>query len=445
MLELKEKVEKIKGIVDSIQTVNQTGVVSRVIGIVIEATGPALKVGDQVTIAAPQGLIPGEVVGFKEGKIYLMLLGEMTGVGPGAVVVAGGNALVARVGPELLGRVLDGLGNPIDAGPPLLCKDSRPLTGTSPAPLERKRITQPLYTGIRAIDCFLTCGLGQRIGIFAGSGLGKSILLGMIARSSSADVNVIGLVGERGREVREFIEKDLGVEGLKKSVVVAVTSDCSPLLRIKGLMLATTIAEYFRDLGKDVALMVDSLTRVAMGQREIGLSIGEPPTTRGYTPSVFALFPKLLERAGQSKKGSITGFYTVLVEADDLSEPISDAVRAILDGHIVLSRNLVSKYHYPAIDVLESISRLMPDVVTPEHLDIAGKCREILAVYRDAEDLINIGAYVKGSSPKIDFALEKIDALNSFLRQKVDERADFSQSLETLKQIQAKPAKDEEV
>jgi len=391
MLKLKEKVEKIKNIVNSVQTVDQSGVVSRVIGTVIEATGPALKVGDQVSIATPNGFVAGEVVGFKDGRIYLMPLGEMIGIGPGAVVLAGGNTLIARVGPELLGRVLDGLGNPIDDGPPLLCRETRPFICSSPAPLERKRITQPLYTGIRAIDCFLTCGLGQRIGIFAGSGVGKSILLGMIAKLSSADVNIIGLVGERGREVREFLEKELGPEGLKKSVVVAVTSDRSPLLRIKGLMLATTIAEYFRDQGKNVALMIDSLTRVAMGQREIGLSIGEPATTRGYTPSVFALFPKLLERAGQSKKGSITGFYTVLVEADDFSEPISDATRAILDGHIVLSRNLASKYHYPAIDILESISRLMSDVVSPEHMDIAGKCREIMAVYRDAEDLVNIG------------------------------------------------------
>jgi flagellum-specific ATP synthase len=445
MLKLREKVEKIKVIVDSVQTVNQSGVVSRVVGTVIEATGPALKVGDQVTITTPNSLVTGEVVGFKDSGIYLMPLGEMTGIGPGAVVMASGNTLIVRVGPELLGRVLDGLGNPIDGGPPLICKDSRPFIGTSPAPLERKRITQPLYTGIRSIDCFLTCGLGQRIGIFAGSGIGKSILLGMIAQSSSADINVIGLVGERGREVREFIEKELGSGGLKKSVVVAVTSDSPPLLRIKGLMLATTIAEYFRDQGKNVALMIDSLTRVAMGQREIGLSIGEPATTRGYTPSVFALFPKLLERAGQSKKGSITGFYTVLVEADDLSEPISDATRAILDGHIVLSRNLASKYHYPAIDILESISRLMPDVVTSEHMDIAGKCREIMAVYRDAEDLVNIGAYVKGSSQKIDFALEKIDALNNFLRQKIDEKADYNQSLEILKQILAKTVKDEKV
>ncbi|HHE64871.1 MAG TPA: FliI/YscN family ATPase, partial [Bacteroidetes bacterium] len=288
-------------------------------------------------------------------------------------------------------------------------------------------------------------GQGQRIGIFAGSGVGKSVLLGMIARSSSADVNVIGLVGERGREVRDFIEKDLGPEGLKKSVIVAVTSDKSPLLRIKGLMLATTIAEYFRDQGGNVALMVDSLTRVAMGQREIGLSIGEPPTTRGYTPSVFSLFPKLLERAGQSKNGSITGFYTVLVEGDDLSEPISDITRSILDGHIILSRSLASKFHYPAIDILESISRLMPDVASEDHLKTTSERRSILADYRDAEDLINIGAYVKGSSAKIDFTLERIDSLNDFLKQPVGERSDFNQSLARLKQILTGPQDNEKV
>lgn len=435
MLAISEKAAKVKGIIDSIQFVSQKGVIKRVVGIVIEATGPALKVGDQVSIDIPNGAIPGEVVGFRDGCIYLMPLGEMTGIGPGAAVTASGKTLTVQVGPELLGRVVDGLGRPIDNGPPLLCQEIRPLTASAPRPLERQRITEPLFTGIRAIDGFLTMGRGQRIGIFAGSGVGKSVLLGMIARSTSADVNVIGLVGERGREVRDFIEKDLGEEGLKKSVIVAVTSDESPLLRIKGLMLATTIAEYFRDQGNNVALMIDSLTRVAMGQREIGLSIGEPPTTRGYTPSVFSLFPKILERAGQSKNGSITAFYTVLVEGDDLSEPISDITRSILDGHIVLSRKLASRFHYPAIDVLESISRLMPDICTKEHLETASKCRTILADYSDAEDLINIGAYVKGSSVKIDYTIERIDTLNGFLSQQIEERSDFQQSLDRLQQI----------
>jgi flagellum-specific ATP synthase len=445
MLAIEEKVNKIKGILDSVQTINQSGVVKRVVGIVIEASGPALRVGDQVSISTAKGSIQGEVVGFKDSCIYLMPLAEMAGIGPGSVVTASGKQIVARVGPELLGRVLDGLGNPIDNGPPLLCQQVLPIQNDSPPPMERRRISEPLVTGIRAIDSFLTMGLGQRIGIFAGSGVGKSMLLGMIARSSSADINVIGLVGERGREVRDFIEKDLGAEGLKKSVIVAVTSDQSPLLRIKGLMMATTIAEYFRDQGKNVALMVDSLTRVAMGQREIGLSIGEPPTTRGYTPSVFSLFPKLLERAGQSQKGSITAFYTVLVEGDDLSEPISDVTRSILDGHIVLSRDLASKYHYPAIDVLGSISRLMPDITAKEHLQLAGKCRGVLSDYRDAEDLISIGAYVKGSSAKIDYAMERIDKLNDFLKQEIDDTSTFDQTLKRLNEIAAGSQENEEV
>ena len=445
MLAIKDKVDKVKNIIDSVQAVNQRGVVKRVIGIVIEASGPALRVGDQVSVETPDGPIPGEVVGFKDKSIYLIPLGEMAGVGPGSVVTASGRTLSTPVGPELLGRVLNGIGNPIDNGPPLLCQETRPLASASPHPLERKRITKPLVTGIKAIDCFLTMGQGQRVGIFAGSGVGKSVLLGMIARSSKADVNVIGLLGERGREVLDFIEKDLGPEGLKKSVIVAVTSNESPLLRIKGLMLATTIAEFFRDQGKNVALLVDSLTRVAMGQRAIGLSIGEPPTTRGYTPSVFSLFPKILERAGQSKNGSITGFYTVLVEGDDLSEPVSDITRAILDGHIILSRKLASKFHYPAIDILESVSRLMPDVITKEHLDIAGVCRSIIADYHDVEDLINIGAYVKGSSAKIDYTLERIDLLNNFLKQAVDNKSDFDESMVRLKQIIAGSQEDEKV
>ena len=445
MLAIEEKINKIKGILDSVQTINQSGVVKRVVGIVIEASGPALRVGDQVSISTSKGSIQGEVVGFKDGCIYLMPLAEMAGIGPGSVVTASGKQLAARVGPELLGRVLDGLGNPIDNGPPLLCQNTLPIQNGSPPPMKRRRISEPLITGIRAIDSFLTMGMGQRIGIFAGSGVGKSMLLGMIARSSSADINVIGLVGERGREVRDFIEKDLGDEGLKKSVIVAVTSDQSPLLRIKGLMLATTIAEYFRDEGKNVALMVDSLTRVAMGQREIGLSIGEPPTTRGYTPSVFSLFPKLLERAGQSQYGSITAFYTVLVEGDDLSEPISDITRSILDGHIVLSRDLASKYHYPAIDILGSISRLMPDITSRQHMELAGKCRGILSDYRDAEDLISIGAYVKGSSAKIDYAIERIDKLNNFLRQEIDDTTSFEQSLKHLNEIASGPQGNEKV
>lgn len=434
---LKEKTAKVGLAIDRAQAVVQHGMVTRVTGIVIEATGPALRVGDQVAISSSIGEKAGEVVGFSHGRIFIMPLGEMAGIGPGTKVTAAGRRLSVRVGPELLGRVVDGLGNIIDGLPEPDCREIRALDNESPPPLSRRRIKQPFITGIRAIDAFLLCGLGQRMAILSGSGVGKSVLLGMIARSSSADVNVIGLIGERGREVREFLERDLGPEGLAKSVVVVVTSDNPPLLRIKGVILATAIAEYFRDQGKSVALMVDSLTRVAMGQREIGLSIGEPPTTRGYVPSVFALLPKILERAGQSEKGSITAFYTVLVEGDDFSEPISDAVKAIVDGHIVLSRQLASKYHYPAIDVLESISRLMPDVASKDHLNLAGRCREILADYRDAEDLINIGAYVKGSSAKIDYAIERIDPLRRFLKQEIDEKCPFDKTLSWLGDIQA--------
>jgi len=304
---------------------------------------------------------------------------------------------------------------------------------TPPKPLERRRITEPLSFGIRAIDALLTCGRGQRIGIFAGSGVGKSTLLGMIARNSGADVNVIALVGERGREVRDFIEKDLGAEGLARSVVVVATSDQAAVARLRGAMVATCVAEYFRDQGCDVMLMMDSITRVAWAQREIGLAIGEPPTTRGYTPSVFAMLPKLLERAGTAARGSITGLYTVLVEGDDMSEPVSDSVRSILDGHIVLSRDLAHHNHYPAIDVLSSVSRLMPDITTPEHRKDAAALREVLATYRSAEDLINIGAYVDGSNPKIDHAKAHIDAVNSFIRQGVEEKAPYAETLSALR------------
>jgi flagellum-specific ATP synthase len=307
----------------------------------------------------------------------------------------------------------------------------------APDPLTRKRISKPLATGIRAIDAMLTCGKGQRIGIFSGSGVGKSVLLGMIARNSEADVNVIGLIGERGREVRDFLDKDLKEEGLRKSVVVAVTSDQASLIRIKGAMTATTIAEHFRDQGLDVMLMMDSVTRVAMAQREIGLAIGEPPTSKGYTPSVFAMLPRLLERSGTSAVGSITGLYTVLVEGDDMNEPIADAVRSILDGHIVLSRKLAHQNHYPAIDVLESVSRLMIDVVGKEHLAGANRVRELLATYREAEDLINIGAYNKGTNPKIDLAMERIGAINTILRQNIDEASGFDETVKALKKLAA--------
>ncbi|MBQ4151418.1 MAG: FliI/YscN family ATPase, partial [Schwartzia sp.] len=343
--------------------------------------------------------------------------------------------LQVKVGPQLLGRVLDGLGNPMDGKGPILSKLEYPLQASPPDPLHRPRIHESLFVGVRAIDGLITLGSGQRIGIMAGSGVGKSTLLSMIARNTEADVSVISLVGERGREVRDFIERDLGEEGLKRAVVVVATSDRPALVRIKGAMTATAIAEYFRDQGKKVVLMMDSVTRFAMAQREVGLTIGEPPATRGYTPSVFALLPRLLERAGTSEKGSITGIYTVLVDGDDMNEPIADAVRSILDGHIVLSRAIAAQNHFPAIDVLASVSRVMSDVVVDEHMAANRNMRALMAVYKEAEDLIHIGAYVKGSSKKIDEAIEKIDAINGFLCQGVFEQTTFEQTIQQLEGI----------
>jgi flagellum-specific ATP synthase len=364
-----------------------------------------------------------------------MPLGEMNGIGPGSKVVATGHSLKVNVGEQLLGRILDGLGNVLDGNGTVVSKKKYPVNNLPPNPLLRDKISEILPLGIKAIDGLLTCGKGQRIGIFAGSGVGKSTLMGMIAKNTKADVNVIALIGERGREVREFIENELQEEGLKRSVVVVATSDQPALVRTKGALLATAIAEYFRDLGKDVLLMMDSLTRFSMAQREVGLAIGEPPVTRGYTPSVFAVLPKLLERAGNSQKGSITGLYTVLVDGDDLNEPISDTVRGILDGHIVLSRKLATQGHYPAVDILNSVSRVMPNIVENDHLNSAKIFQEYLAIYREAEDLINIGAYSKGSNKKIDLAIEKIDLFNDFLKQNVNEKFDFDATLQTLKQI----------
>lgn len=431
-------IDKIADGIKNVRLIRQSGVVESVVGLVIEATGPSTQVGEHLLIECPtahDGTIMAEVVGFKNNKVLIMPLGEMEGISPGAKVWASGYQLSVPVGDELLGRVVNGFVEPIDGNGPILTQMRKPLNAEPPDPLRRRRITEPLYTGIRAIDCFATCGKGQRMGIFSGSGVGKSTLLGMIAKSSQADINVIGLIGERGREVRDFLEKDLGPEGLKRSIVIAVSSDKPPLVRVKAALAATTIAEYFRDRGKHVVLMIDSLTRIGMAQREVGLAAGEPPTTKGYTPSVFSYFPKLLERAGHCESGSITGYYTVLVEGDDVNDPIADTTRAILDGHLWLSRSLASKNHYPAIDVLESISRLMIDVGSRELMDVAGKARKIISDYRDAEDLINIGAYVKGSSPAIDYALEKIDPLNNFLKQGIDETTTFEESLSELSKI----------
>lgn len=433
-----DNIEHISHRIKSVNLIRQSGVVESVIGTIIEASGPAVTIGEQLIIENPDRPghpMPAEAVGFNKGKVLLMPLGEMEGICPGARIRASGKLLSVPVGEELLGRVVDSLGNPLDDKGPIFSTQTRPLNCQPPNPLRRKRITEALYTRIRAIDCYMTCGRGQRIGIYSGSGVGKSTLMGMIARSSQADVNVIGLIGERGREVRDFIDKDLGPEGLSRSVLVVATSEKAPLLRVKGAMAATAIAEYFRDSGRDVVLMIDSLTRIGMAQREIGLAIGEPPTTKGYTPSVFSFFPRLLERAGHCEQGSITGYYTVLVEGDDINDPIADATRAILDGHIMLSREIAARNHYPAIDILGSVSRLMTDIANKEHVDLAGRGRRLLADYARSEDLINIGAYVKGSSPKIDYALERIESMNAFLNQAVEEKADFQESLAKLRAI----------
>lgn len=406
------------------QPVRGCGKIADVVGLTMQATGPAMNVGD-LCFVQPRGgyrRIPVEVVGFRENRILLMPLGSMQGIGPGSLLLPTGRPRGVRVGESLLGRVIGSAGRPIDGGPTPAWDREMPLLADPPAPMQRSRIAAPIATGVRSIDACITCGKGQRVGIMAGSGVGKSKLIGMIARDSSADVNVIALIGERGREVREFIESDLGPEGLARSVVVVATSDEPALLRVNGAYMATAIAEYFRDRGADVMLIMDSITRFAMAQREVGLAIGEPPTTKGYPPSVYALLPRLLERAGTSDKGSITGFYAVLVEADDLNDPIGDAVRSILDGHVALSRALASRGHYPPVDVLESVSRSMLYVTTEEHRELAARMREHLATYRDAEDLINIGAYVPGSNEAIDRAIRLMPQIQRFLRQGLEER-----------------------
>ena len=421
----------------SADLVRQNGKVRQVIGVVIESLGPNMAVGETCRIAYKRTAEPvlAEVVGFRDNKVLIMPLGEMMGIGAGSDVVALGKPLEIGVGDQLLGRVLDGLGQPMDGKGPIFCERRLEVTAAPPPPLSRRRIVEPLSLGVRAIDGALTCGKGQRVGIFAGSGVGKSTVLGMIARNTAADVNVIALVGERGKEVLDFIERDLGPEGLRRSVVIVSTSDQPALVRIKAAFVAMTVAEYFRDQGLDVTFMMDSVTRFAMAQREVGLAIGEPTTTRGYTPSVFALLPRLLERAGTSERGTITGLFTVLVDGDDMNEPVADAVRSILDGHIVLSRQLASANHYPAIDVLQSVSRVMPDVVSKEHYASASALRDVLATYREAEDLVNIGAYVPGSNPRVDVALAKIDRARAFLKQGVYETAGYDESVAALASV----------
>ena len=420
--------------VKAVDPIRRTGRVSQIVGLTIEADGPAVNMGEHclVKVGDLSKMLSAEVVGFKSGRVLLMPLGEMAGISPGCEIIATGQNLRVEVGTELLGRVLDGLGRPCDNKGPLLTGEYYPLQAAPPNPLDRRRIDTTLAMGVRAIDSLLTCGRGQRVGIFAGSGVGKSTLLGMIARNTEADVNVIGLIGERGREVRDFLERDLGPEGIARSVVVVATSDQPALVRIKGAMVATAIAEYFRDQGKDVILMMDSVTRFAIAQREVGLAVGEPPTTRGYTPSVFAMLPRLLERSGTSDVGSITGLYTVLVEGDDMNEPIADTVRGILDGHIVLSRELAHQNHYPAIDILASVSRLMVELGEEEHLEAAGELRSVLATFRDNRDLINIGAYSQGSNPQIDKAIGMIQTINDFLKQGIEEKAPFTDTISRL-------------
>lgn len=410
------------------------GKVTQVIGLTVESEGPDASVGDVCYIYPYKSSKPlkAEVVGFRDNRVILMPLGDLHSIGPGCEVVGTGKPLTVQVGYELLGKVLDGLGQPLD-GSKLPSRMTQYSTHNQPSnPLKRPRVLEPISVGIRAIDGLLTVGNGQRVGIFAGSGVGKSTLLGMIARNTAADVNVIALIGERGREVLDFIERDLGPEGLARSVVVVATSDQPALIRIKGALIATSIAEFFRDRGLNVMLMMDSVTRYAMAQREVGLAVGEPPATRGYTPSVFATLPKLLERSGTSPKGSITAFYTVLVDGDDMNEPIADAVRGILDGHIVLNRNLANKGHFPAIDILASVSRVMKEIVPSDHQEAAQFLNRLLSVYKDSEDLINIGAYQRGSNPEIDLSLQYIQAINEFTRQKVNEKVTYTEVQERL-------------
>lgn len=413
------------------------GKVVNVIGLTIESNGPDAKLDDLCRIMIDKESdrsVLAEVVGFKEGKTLLMPYETMEGIGFGCLVENLGYPLRVPVGDELLGQCLDGLARPID-GSDVATTMTYPVEAPPPDPLERVIISDPLPLGVKAVDGLMTIGKGQRIGIFAGSGVGKSTLLGMFARNTKADINVIALIGERGREVREFIERDLGEEGMRRSVVVVASSDQPALIRKKAAKTATAIAEYFRDQGKDVLLMMDSLTRFSMAQREIGLSNGEPPVTRGYPPSVYAEMPKLLERAGNGAKGSITGLYTVLVDGDDFNEPITDTARSILDGHIVLNRKLAHKNHYPAIDVLASISRCMSQVTDKPHKQVAGKLKNVLATYNEAEDLINIGAYKAGANPNIDFAIEKIQQVNDYLQQDVDSKFSYEDELALLEEI----------
>ena len=429
--------DKYLEIIEKTETIKQIGKITEIIGLTIEADGPKSSIGDLCYIYNTYGEKPtmAEVVGFKKDRILLMPLASPDGICPGAMVINTGDAMKIGVGNQLIGRVLNGLGEPIDTLGEIRFSEYRSTSAEAINPLRRKRISEPLALGIRAVDGFATVGKGQRMGIFAGSGVGKSTTLGMMAKNTSADLNVIALIGERGREVKEFIEEILGAEGMKRSIVVAATSEQPSLVKIKAAFVATTIAEYFRDKGMDVLFMLDSVTRIAMAQREVGLAIGEPPATRGYTPSVFAMMPKLMERAGTTENGTITALYTVLVEGDDFNEPISDTARSILDGHIVLSRALAHKNHYPAVDVLQSLSRVMGDVTTQEHREAAGTLRNLLAVFSKNEDLINIGAYVSGSDPTCDKAISMMNDINAFLRQSTKDKISYNDTIDTILQL----------
>ncbi|HFL3158572.1 TPA: flagellar protein export ATPase FliI [Clostridioides difficile] len=427
--------DKINKKIENLELTISEGRVKKIIGLTVEVEGIKAFVGELCIIYNQVNKpVNCEVVGFKDKEVILMALGELILIAPGCKVISKGIPLSVMCSDNLLGKVLDGLGNPIDNSDAVL-GDRYNLNNEPPDPMKRKKIKNIMETGVRAIDAFTTCGEGQRIGIFAGSGVGKSTTLGMIARNAKADVNVIALIGERGREVLDFIDKDLGEDGMKKSVVVCATSDKAPLVRLKGALTATAIAEYFRDQGKKVILMMDSVTRFAMAQREVGVAIGEPPAQKGYTPSVFAMLPKLMERTGTSDKGSITAFYTVLVDGDDFNEPIADTTRGILDGHIVLSRDLANKNHYPSIDVLNSLSRLMNEIASKEDIKIASFARDMLAEYRESEDLINIGAYASGTNKKIDEAIYYHEHIINFLKQGINEKSSFNETISSLKRI----------
>ncbi|MDR1943325.1 MAG: flagellar protein export ATPase FliI [Synergistaceae bacterium] len=432
--------ETLAGRLVQTELIRINGRVVQVVGLVIESQGPDVQIGDlcEIRFRNRGTILRAEVVGFKTDRVLLMPLGDLSDIGPGCDVLSMGRPLGVNVSNALLGRVLDGLGNPLDSLGPVPAIDYYPLMSTPPHPLRRQMIEKPLSVGVKVIDGLLTLGQGQRVGIFAGSGVGKSVLLGMMARNTEADVNVIALVGERGREVKEFLERDLGAKGLARSVVVVATSDQPPLVRLKAALTATAVAEYFRDLGKNVLLMMDSVTRVAMAQRDVGLAIGEPPATRGYTPSVFAFLPRLLERSGAGERGSVTAVYSVLVEGDDMNEPVADAVRGILDGHFVLSRDLAAKYHYPSVDVQRSISRVMPSVVSDGQYQAAGRVRELLSIFEGAQDLINIGAYKAGSNSKIDWALSHIESVDAFLKQGMNESFSFDDTVSRLLELAAR-------